>query len=395
MINSKNFPFIVIILYLAVFNPLLAGEFKSGESITVSAPIAGDLYATAGTVQVLSPIQGDANLIGGSISVSSDIQQDLQAAGGTVNVSGKVNDDARIAGGTIVASGDILGDGLFTGGTITIHPTKIGGDVVAAGGTVELSSHVGGKAIIAGGTVSIVGTIDGDMTIRAETVRINGKIGGNTKVSAVNLEIGPDAKFAGTITYWSDNEPDFHGQPAKRDERLRIEDSEFHSESLMPGFAAAGIIGFFISLLSGAMSILALLLFFRSFVNQAGDALGSRLTNIAGRGALFLLISPMAVLLLLITIAGIPLGLLWMAVFGFGIIFAKAITAGALAAHVLKRMGRTNISSLVLYGSALGIFVVMKLIGLIPIVGILFGLFWFLIAAGLVIDQVAIMRAKT
>lgn len=383
--------FVITILLSFLSLPLSAGDFRAGESVTVNDPSPGDIYVAGGTVVAAAPVQGDLNAAGGTISINGSVGQDIQAAGGNVDIRGSVKDDVRALGGTVTLQSDVAGDVVAAGGTITVQSPRIDGDLAAAGGNVIVQTNVKGKGLIAGGNISLNGSIGGDLEIRGESVRINGKVAGNARISARKIEIGPDAHFGGTVTYWSEGETLFPGVTARRDDSLRFENKEFHGESMIPGFLAAGIFGFVMSLLAGALSIGGIHIFFRKFLTDSAALLDRSPGVPLVKGVLYLLISPMGILLLFISLIGVPIALLWLSVFGFSFVFAKAVVASAAAVWILNRAGKSDQAFLV-YVTSFGLFLGLKLIGLVPIVGFFAGLFWMVLASGLILERLAVIR---
>ncbi len=381
--------FLFLLVWLLPPSFLQAGDFRTGEGVTVSKPVPEDLYIAAGTIAVTSSVLGDLNAAGGTVSVNGSVGQDLQIAGGNIEIRGSMKDDVRAAGGTIALYADVAGDVLLTGGNVSVQSPRIDGDVAAAGGKLIIHASVKGRLLLAGETVSVEGTA-GDIDVRGESVRINGKVAGNAKISARTIELGPDAAFAGKVTYWSENQPAFPGS-ATRDDSLRFENREFHGESMIPGFVAAGIFGFIVSLFAGAVSIGGIHIFFRNFLHESAELLdrspGAPLT----KGILYLLISPMGIFLLFVSLIGIPIGLLWLSLFAFSFVFAKAVAASAASVWILRRAGKADQTLLVLV-TAFGLFLGMKLIGLVPVIGFLLGLFWMVLSSGLILDKLAALR---
>lgn len=374
---------------MGTLSSLWAGDFRAGEGVTVNDPVTSDLYAAGGTIVVNAPASGDLNAAGGTVSINGSVGQDLQVMGGNVDIRGAVKDDLRGFGGTITVLADVAGDVVVCGGNLNLQGPRVDGDLVAAGGNIVVQSNVKGKLLAAGGSVILDGGA-GDVDIRAESVRINGRIAGNAKISARKIELGPKASFAGTITYWSDNEPAFPGNPV-RDESLRFENRDFHHESMIPGFVAAGIFGFVMSLFAGALTIAGIHIFFRTFLRESAELLDRSPGVPLTKGALFLLISPMGILLLFISLVGIPIGLFWLSLFGFSFVFAKAVAASAGSMWILKKAGKGD-QVFLAFATAFGLFLGMKIVGLVPVLGFFVGLFWMVLSSGLVVEKFAVLR---
>lgn len=386
---SVAFP--ILPLFLAV--PLLAAEFRTGDSLTLSEPVPGGLYMAGGRVEVRAPVAGDLTAAGGSLRVQDRIGGDLQLAGGTVNLDGAVGDDLRVFGGQLILAGTVGGDAIMSGMDLTLNG-QIGGDLVAGGGIVLVNATVGGRAKIAGGEVDLNGPVTGALEVQGENVRIKGRIGGDAIISARTLEIDPGASFAGKVRYWSENEPDFGQARAERDETLRPTEDGFATEAGEGAGAsdfAVGLGFLFWTVAAGALTIGALLFFLPGFAAWGAERLPARFSSLVGSGAIYLLISPVGIFLLFVSLIGIPLALLWLTVFLLSMLFAKIVAAPVLAAWLLGRSGR-QAAGWPLFGASVAVLILMGLVGMIPFVGFLVGIFWLILAAGLVIEKIRQMR---
>lgn len=105
-------------------------------------------------------------IAGGALNIAGTIKGDLLAAGGNINISGPIQKDAAIAGGTIILTGNVGEDARIAGGNITVTG-NIGGDLIVAGGNINISSGVviGGDLVAAGGNITNLGTVKGKISI--------------------------------------------------------------------------------------------------------------------------------------------------------------------------------------------------------------------------------------
>ncbi|MEK7519857.1 MAG: hypothetical protein AAB581_01240 [Patescibacteria group bacterium] len=103
---------------------------------------------------------------GGTLTISGTIDGDLLAVGGTLTISGPVRDDVAVAGGTVHIASDIGGDARVAGGNVTIDGT-IGGDLAVAGGNIVIlpDTVIAGDLMAAGGNITNQGTVKGKISI--------------------------------------------------------------------------------------------------------------------------------------------------------------------------------------------------------------------------------------
>lgn len=156
-----------------VEHDLGSDHFIAGSSVSIATPVQGDLVAAGGNVDVSAEIGGDAVVAGGNVRLGAAVRHGVYAAGGRVALNAPVQRNARMAGGTI-----------------EIGPqARIGGNVSAGAGEVRIS-----------------GPIDGYLQVGAGRVVIDAPVGGNVEVASEVLELGPKARISGRLRYVSRNE---------------------------------------------------------------------------------------------------------------------------------------------------------------------------------------------
>ena len=143
-------------------------RFVAGASVRQSKPVEGDLFSFGGDVSVNATVSGDAILGGGDVRVRDKVDQDLYAVGGNVRIESAVGRNARLAGGNVE-----IGPAAAIGRNITI-----------GGGSVEIRGPVGGYLQVAGGEVLIDAPIAGDV-----------------RVASGELELGPNARIGGRLVH--------------------------------------------------------------------------------------------------------------------------------------------------------------------------------------------------
>lgn len=125
-----------------------AGQPVIMPGIRLGGPYIGDLFFKSGDqVRLKEEIRGDAYLAGGRVEVEGRVRGDLLAAGGEVRIGGQVDQDVRVAGGEVVIDGRVDRNVTVVGGRVTIaEGAVIAGNLLAAGGEVQVSN----QALIAG-----------------------------------------------------------------------------------------------------------------------------------------------------------------------------------------------------------------------------------------------------
>jgi len=347
-----------------------SSRFLNKESVTIDEPIDDDVYVSGGQVLINKDIGQDLIVFGGTLQISGNIQQDLLAAGGNIAINGAVADDLRVGGGSIVVSGNIGDELLAGGGTVDIAKNvTIGGDVVLGAGMVSISGNISGNAKIGGGEVIINGVIKDGADIRAGKITINGTIEAGAILVAKEIVLGADSRFVGDVRYWNktgalDIAAHVKDGEAKFDETLQPRDGE----PSLAASAAAILMALLWALASSALILLLLVIFLRGFFVHVEARAIKNFWKDLGIGIGFLLVAPIAAIILLVSLVGAPIGLILLAGY-IATLYMAEIFASLVMAIWLAERRKAKWSKAMLFLVSFGILVLLNLIQLIPIAG--------------------------
>lgn len=382
----------VILLSLFLWTGLAhSATILTGESVRVSTPIEGNVYAGAGQITIAAVVNGDVNAGAGELWVMDTIRRDLIVGGGRIHINGVIGEDLRCGGGSVMLRGNVLGDVVVGCGEIEIGPdVVIYGDLVIGGGRVRMYGRVLGSLVTAGGEIEFNGEAAKDAEIRGGDVMLNGIFRGPCKFAAESLRLGPNAEFYQDVRYWQKNgEVDFsrylsEGARAIFDESLQQD----MGQGKKGWFVGAFSLFFLYRLLAGALLITVLVLLFDLFFQRTGRDLLTQWLNRFGTGVLYFIGVPVAMVLMFVTVIGIPLGLFTLFFYLFTVAFAYALTAtvGAYAWEQYRGLSWTK-GQRILVGIA--ILLGLKIITWIPVLGFL------LIAVAVSVAFGSIVRARS
>ena len=317
---------------------LIAGDyFGAGASAGPATPVQGDAFVTGGEVTLNSPVEGDAVLSGGSIHVGERIGSDLYAAGGDVLVDAGVGHNARLAGGRI---------------QVTRH------------------ADIAGRMTIAGSSIRMDGRVGGALTVYGDSVVIDGEVNGGVAVVARELEVGPNARIDGRLTYRTARVPRISPQAVISGGARRSE-LEFPGKNLEPVARAviwAGVAMFTSGLF--LMGVLIVLLAPRASASIVRQLRSQPLASFLLGFALVVCI-PVAAVLATVSVIGIPLGLMllfiWPIIVTLGYLVGVIFCADALAALVAR--GREAGRALRISGLAL-VLIALMLLSRVVVIGV-------------------------
>ncbi|MFH0968851.1 MAG: hypothetical protein V1862_14325 [Methanobacteriota archaeon] len=305
--------FTTFILVLLILTPVYAFEIREGDTIIIDTPINDDLLISGGTVTINSPVKS-LTFAGGTLIVNAPIQENLIAAGGQILVNAPVGVDIIAAGGQINITSNVSGKILAAGGHVTMNGDA--SNVAISGGTVNLgnTSHVSGDALISASGYTTGGLVEGNLTAEGDK-------GG----------FGPSFDLQKVISIIST------------------------IVMVMQILFAIGM------LILGIILIRLIPTQFREVTSTIRNSpLMSLVLGIAGIIFAFILI-----MILLITIIGIPIAVLIGLILLIGLMISTIFTGSALGTFITAKMGKEY--SLIM--SFLIGFVILEIIFLIPIVG--------------------------
>lgn len=345
---------------------------KTGDNIRIEEPIQGNTYLAAGEVFIDSVISGDLVGAVGTVYIQSSVWKDIFLAGGTIYLNAEAGEDVRIMGGNITISRPIKGDLLIAGGEVLItDQATIGGDIIVAGGNVKVSGTVNGDLYIAGGEVQLTGKVLGNLSTHSGRLSIIGSVEGSSKVIAQDLLISGGASFGKEVRYWTKNgKVDFgtsldSGVVATYDNNLRPGYANVDWEKgIKTGFKVFTVL----RIVSGILLIgLLISLFGRFFAARAGLVRKYAGRSFA-RGMALLIALPILSGFAFATVIGIPLSII-----GFSAFTIFALSAGAITAIVLAyewaRIKNWPLTGGKIFLLSLGIFVLLRLISFLPVLG--------------------------
>jgi cytoskeletal protein CcmA (bactofilin family) len=276
-------------------------------------------------------LEGPYLKTGNNIAVSGTINDDAYLLGALVTVDGTVNGDLIVGGGVVTIKGEVQNDIRAVGGMVTIDG-KVGGNVTALGGTVNIGSDadIDGGVLTAGGTLAHLGNIDGQAQIYADQATLAGRVGGNTKGTIAQLTVAKTAILDGTLTYTSDKEASVSAAARITGAIQRLPSGETLNKlgprlrhNLLRIHWGTGLLSYFSMLLLGVI----LLKLTPHQVTAVSKLIGKQPWQVLGIGLLILVLTPLAGVLLFISIVGVPLAVI-LAVVYFLMVVLSSLFSG-------------------------------------------------------------------
>lgn len=348
------FTFLALIMFLAV--PTLAKDQRSTRIVTVpeGQVLNQSFYVNGGEyVTISGEVNGDVIVAGGNVLITGVVNGDVLAAGGTVSIPGTVSQDVRVVGGQISIRGTVDGNITAVGGSVEISDDSfVAGGVLAVSGNTFVSADILGDAIFVGGN----------------TVIDNATISGNVETYSETANIGPDVIVGGNLTYATDSQTTISKDASisgqMNTKTLPQSGWETRSQRYSPNMGER----VFSSILAFAMVSLVglvLLKLFPQLFETTSRMVKSNHAMTFLKGLAAVILWPIASVLVLFTVIGIPLGALSLAVYAMLLYISKLFVAYPIGEMLLaKRTKKKNMYLSLVTGLA-----VYYLIRVLPLIG--------------------------
>jgi hypothetical protein len=327
--------------------PVFSLTLRSGASVDVLADevIDDDLIAFGRQVNIKGKVNGDLFAFAQQVYVSGEVGGTIVSAGSLVDISAKTSRSVWAAGGNVQLSGTVVNNALLCGGTLNADKAnQVGKDLIAFGGQFNLAGSVGRQVRGSVGVLTMSGKA-GRVDIASDKTNIGAQaeIGGDLVIRGEKppvIEAG--AKIAGEKRYTPEGK-------AKRSRGARI------SVFTILMFLASLLVGFI--LIAGSSR----------FTRRVVDTLYRQPWRSLGIGFAILVAGPVAIVILLVIMVGIPLS-----VFGFFtyvvLLYLSSIFIGLAVGEKIIRLFKKE-GDISQYASlALGTSVLF-LVGLVPWIG--------------------------
>lgn len=326
---------------------------KKGEIVDESAFIAGS------NIEVEGIVKGDLYCAAETVTISGEVQGDIICAGSKITITGTSGGDMRLAGDSIVLRGVSGGSVSVLGNTFeTEETTRIGGDVNGAVNSARLAGSVGRDVMLAGSSLTVVGAIAGDVEGKYQSLRI-----------------AEDARVGGSLSYVSERDAEVKGVVQGGTTRTASQ-----SQRGSAGFVEALVVTVFLigSLL--LVPLVAALAMPRQLKSMA-EIVDTRSLQVFTTGMVTLLAAPIALVILALTLVGIPLAttlfVIWLAVLSLG--------SAAVSYYVGSKLFGKTVTSVA--GRSLAGGLMLIALYLVPFVNVLAGLGVGIAGSGMVLTH--------
>ena len=254
---------------------------------------------------------------------------------------------------------------VVAGGNVDIDQ-PVEGNLYVAGGNVSINAPVTGHARIAGGDVAVKSSIGGKLAIAGGNVHIDSPVGGNVTVSGGTLELGPNARIAGKL--------DFRGGQLGQDPAAQVIGGVMRTQHARHKLDTGPFKGGWVVRAMWTLGLMLLAAIIAGALPGPAKRMQEELRTRPWLAALFgimaLIIIPIAAVIVMITIIGIPVGLL--AILGYaGLLLVGYVATAVLVSGLMLDRYKSEAATRTAWrvGAAVLAMLVISTLAHVPLVG--------------------------
>ncbi len=301
-LKVRNVLISILLLLPLLITPAYAAKIESDDyTLSKDAIIEDDLYVNGEFVTISGIVDGDLIIVGNNILVDGTVTGDLYAFGENIRVTGTISGLACTLGSNVNISGTVR-DNVYLAAAIGDIRGNIDGDVFAATGQLNLEGTITDDVRAVTGQLNSTATVGGDFLLAGDNYTLErNDISGQFLTSTKDIE-----------------------------EKEQLTSEDFFGINL--GFTLATFVGMYIVgvllILSAPVKTLQ--------IEKKITTSWMELLKSYGVGILIIIAIPIPIFLLLISIIGLPIAFLIMAVLLFLSTFGTVWAESAIGNKVLK-----------------------------------------------------------
>jgi len=364
--------FALLVLALGGSEPARATvrfEYRDSVRIARGESHAGTLVVSCESLEIDGIVVGDVLAVCERVAIRGEVEGSVIAMGREIELRGRIADGLIAGGEQIAVTGTVGASAYLAGERIVVGPgARVARDAFLGGERVRVEGEVARDLASVGERLEIEGEVGRDVEVRAERVLVlsGARVAGGLRAhlpERERLEVAEGAVIAGASdvvlldrhahTLWS-----------------RYRDGRFYTWTAV-GFVASFLIGLILHALAPS--------WFAGRI-ETGRAFFASL----GLGAAFAVLFPFGLVLLALTIVGIPAALIGLAAWAVSLYLGAVVAAALIGRSLVRPRG----DSMREFGMALaaGLAVVVLLRNL-PFVGAPAGWVIALVGVGVLLAQ--------
>jgi carbonic anhydrase/acetyltransferase-like protein (isoleucine patch superfamily) len=302
-----------------------------------------------------------------SVAIDGNVLGSVFVGTSKINLTGSIKGDLIAGSGNALLSGNIGGDLYLGAGDVILNKLNVAGNVVIGAGnvTIDKDSKIGGSLIVGAGNLHNYASVGRNLLVGGGSVFQDSQVGKEAHLGGGEIELGPNSRIAGDLMYALGEENSTLKQSPEASiggtVRRYIPPVDTRTKE---DFGKAGImarnswllISFIGSLLIG---FLLLKLFPKTSLGLATEVKPNLLKNI-GTGFLIIILAGPVLLVLALTVIGLPLAGLLILLLCIELHLAKLVTSYALGRFITQQFSWNKLGVYAVFFLGLAIFYLLR-----------------------------------
>jgi cytoskeletal protein CcmA (bactofilin family) len=328
--NLKRYGTMIFLVLLMMFLTVLLAPVRASSEIDNSQNMS--------ILEEGESIDGPGFFAGNFVRVDGNVEGTTFASGQDVQINGVIHGDLFVAAQTVTINGKV--DGNIYGAAQNMKVgTESTADVFAAAQTIELVKEaiIGRDLFTVGQTINMNGTVKRQFFGGGSDILISGNIGGDANLDASNITLLDGTVIKGDFLYRSIKQATIDPGTTITGETDWSQATPVTEQPKQKPYSEVVSI---LLKIAGAMIIwLIIRLLWPSFWERIARTVKEQPLKTIGMGALIFILTPIAIILMMITVIGIPLGIITGFVYGATLYLSKIVVAAFGAAMLAERFG--------------------------------------------------------
>jgi len=373
---------ILLLSLLLVFtsSPVLAFDVREGDSVTIASGevVNDDLYFAGGDIVIDGIVNGDVFAVGRSITINGKVNGSVSFGGQTATINGEITSSLRFGGQSIIVNG------------------RIGRDLVVGSSQLLVSStgQISGDLVFGTSSAEVIGSIGDSISGASSEVTLASNIGGDINLTVDRLTITSGADIQGNIEYTSPNEASIQsGAVIRGDVSHLIPKRPDEANGIMAGIVGTVVWKILSYLMIFIIGIILILIAKKRMAIMQKAIQGSPWQTL-GWGALILIATPIAAIIVMITVIGLPLGIISLVLWGIALYLSQIPVALLIGRLIIRQNREIDSTGIMIASLALGLFLLFAL-RLIPVFGWIISLLVIVFGLGSLITSIGRVRFES
>lgn len=330
-LSNKTIILIFTIIIVFAMPIALANESNgiSNTKLGKDEVIDGIGFFYGDNVVIEGKVNGTTIVFAQRVFVDGTIDGDLFIAAQNISIDGKVSGNVYIAGQEVEVS-TVANDIFLAGQDIIVNKeAKVERDLLAASNTITNAGEIGRNFNASAGKVIINGRVGNEVNLRTDEIYLQSRasIEGDFNYTGKNqAKIDKQAKIIGDTKwkFYDGKEENIIKKDFNRSYTIRMNKTQ------------SIIFNFISSILAYLLVWFIIIKIRKNFFQRTVATLTEKPVKIMGIGLLSLIVVPIISIIFMITIIGIPLGILLIMLYGISIYISGIIVAIYIGEKVMK-----------------------------------------------------------